>query len=145
VQRQIGIVGEAGDGLLLAVLEDGEVGLRQVGNQSAALLFADGEEHVDQIDVDADGGLRLGMSGGLGGGLGLIARGARVGNGIRGCGRGTLLRGADEVTSEDGGEGNGTTAACHRVVRRKDVRGVVAVTDDCGVLQFLAPAFGRPC
>ena len=55
-----GFLGEDVDGLFDVVVEDAEVGLAEVGNELAILVFY-GDREDDEVGVDGDFGLGVGL------------------------------------------------------------------------------------
>ena len=53
-ERKVGLFGEIGDGLGLAVLLESEVGFGEIA-EDVAVLVADGGEEIDGGDVEGDG------------------------------------------------------------------------------------------
>ena len=85
-EREILFLGEVFDGLRALVLEEGAVFLDEVGDE--AVLVARGEEEVDEVDIDLDGGrvdVGQGLPGGVGGGGRASGRGGFLGGERRGA------------------------------------------------------------
>src|SRR6185437_4871794 len=109
-EREFFLLGEVLDGLGNFVLGDRAVGLGEVGYE--AVLVARGEEDVDEVDVDVDGG-GVDVGDRLGGRVALWRRGADGGCLLRG------ERAQSERQNECGRECGSEEAKAHGVIHIK--------------------------
>jgi len=58
-EREIGFLGEISDGLWFGILFEGEITFGEIVDEGVVLV-ADGDEEIDGVDVDGDGGSLLG-------------------------------------------------------------------------------------